>query len=52
MADVRMPDGRLIRDLTAQEYDATYSDGAPHTIPAEALELAELDAATVGAQDA
>ena len=27
--DVTMPDGRVIRDLTADEYDATYADGEP-----------------------
>jgi hypothetical protein len=50
MADVTMPDGRVIRDLTAEEYDATYSDGEPHGIPADVLAEAEADADQVGAQ--
>lgn len=34
---VRMPDGRVIKDLSEEEYDRTYLEGNPHGIPEETL---------------
>lgn len=48
-ASVTMPDGRVVRNLTAVEYAASYADGEPHTIPAEVLAQAETDAAAIAA---
>lgn len=40
---VRMPDGRVVRNLTAEEYDATYADGGPCNDP-DAIAAALRDA--------
>jgi len=37
-SEVTMPDGRVIRDLTDEEYDATYDDGEPEKIPDSVIE--------------
>lgn len=37
---VTLPDGRVIRNLSDEEYAATYADGEPHGIPADALAAA------------
>lgn len=47
---ITMPDGRVIANLTAEEYDATYIGGTVHEIPADALAAAIADAAARGAQ--
>lgn len=49
---VTMPDGRVITDLTPDEYDATYSDPDADTehIPEDVLAQAIRDADQMGAQ--
>lgn len=48
---VQMPDGRLVRNLTPDEYAATYSEGTPcHAIPDDVL--AQAVAAAVDPQEA
>lgn len=44
-AELRYADGSVVRNLTAEEYAATYAEGTTHGVPAEALQrvLAELD---------
>jgi hypothetical protein len=37
---VVMEDGRVIHNLTDEQYDATYAEGEPHTIPADVLDAA------------
>lgn len=37
---VRMPDGRVITDLSEEEYNRTYLEGTPHSIPDSILEEA------------
>lgn len=34
---VTLPDGREVKNLTAEEYDATYAEGEPHTIPDDVM---------------
>src|SRR4051794_39095977 len=41
-SEVVTEDGRIVRNLSAEEYAATYADGEPHAIPADVL--AELEA--------
>ena len=37
---VVMPDGRVIHNLTDEQYDATYAEGEPHKIPDDVLAAA------------
>jgi hypothetical protein len=37
-------DGTQVRNLTAEEYAASYADGTPHTIPPDVLAKAIADA--------
>lgn len=37
-------DGTPVRNLTAEEYAASYNDGTPHTIPPDVLAKAVADA--------
>lgn len=30
-------EGRTVRNLSAEEYDATYAEGEPHTIPDDVM---------------
>lgn len=48
-AEVTTDDGRVIRNLTAEEYAATYADGEPHSIPADVLADLEAEAARLAA---
>lgn len=34
---VTLPDGREVKNLSADEYDATYAEGEPHTIPDDVM---------------
>lgn len=34
---VTLPDGRVIRNLTVEEYNATYAEGTTHGVPADVL---------------
>lgn len=40
-----------VRDLTTEEYDATYAEGEPHGIPADELAAAVAEAELIGAAD-
>ena len=43
---VQMPDGRLVRNLTPEEYAATYAEGTPcRSIPDDVLARAEAEGA-------
>lgn len=46
-----MDDLQEIKDLTPEEYDATYAEGEPHGIPEDVLEQAIADADQEGAQE-
>lgn len=43
-------DGRVVRNLSPDEYAASYADGHPHTIPPEVLEQLDAEAARIAAE--
>lgn len=47
-AETRTPAG-VVRNLSAEEYAASYADGEPHPMPADVLAAAEADAAHIAA---
>jgi hypothetical protein len=44
---ITMPDGRVIANLSDDDYNATYSQGEPHQIPPDVL-AAAIEAAAKG----
>ena len=46
-ATFTFPDGRVVRNLSAAEYAATYAGGDVHGIPADVLTAAEAEAARI-----
>lgn len=49
-SEVVTEDGRVVRNLSAEEYAATYADGEPHSIPADVLADLEAEAARIAAE--
>lgn len=49
-AAVVMPDGRVVRNLSAAEYAATWAGGTVHEIPSDVLAQAKADAARITAE--
>lgn len=47
-AEVETPAG-VVRNLSAEEYAASYADGEPHSIPADVLAAIEAEAARIAA---
>jgi hypothetical protein len=48
-AEITLGDGRVVRNLTPEEYAATYADGTPHAIPGDVLAEVEAEAARIAA---
>jgi hypothetical protein len=48
---VTLSDGRVVRNLTQDEYAATYAEGTPEEIPSDQLEVAELFADAIQPRD-
>lgn len=49
-AQVTVADGRVVRNLTAGEYAATYAEGEPHSIPPDVRVELEAEAARIAAE--